>query len=163
MRLSGVKEIDAVLKGLPKQLQHRVLVNAHAAAAKPLIRSAQSKINRVTGRLQDSIGVIKSSTKSSADRLGMVTVGPRRGGSYKGYHGHLIEFGHWSRPRISTVLGFGGVKLVRKDVGKQKWIEAKPFMKPAFRETVNIVAEDAKTEIAKKLESFMRRTIKKNA
>lgn len=163
MTLTGVKEIDAVLKGLPKQLQHRVLVNAHTAAAKPLIRSAQSKVNRVTGHLQDSIGVIKSSTKRSNDRLGMVTVGPRRGGSYKGFHGHLLEYGHWSRPQIKTLLGFGGVKLVRKESKGQKWVEARPFMKPAFNETVTQVAENAKIEIAKKLESFMRRTIKKYA
>lgn len=163
MRLTGVKEVDQLLRGLPKELQHKILVNAHAAAARPMVRSAQSKINRVTGRLQDSIGVIKSSTRQSADRLGMVTIGPRRGGLYKGYHGHLIEYGHWSRPRISSILGFGGVRLVRKDVGKQRWVEAKPFMKPAFTETVNIVSENAKEEIAKKLLSFMRRTIKKNA
>lgn len=163
MRLTGIKEIDAVLKGLPKQLQHKVLVNAHAAAAKPMIQSAKSKINRVSGNLQDSIGVIKSSTKRSSDRLGMVTVGPRRGGSLKGYHGHLLEFGHWTRPQIKTLMGFGGVKLVRKDYKGQKWVKPKPFMKPAFDETVTQVADNAKIEIAKKLESFMRRTIKRYA
>jgi HK97 gp10 family phage protein len=147
LSVTGIKEIDDLLKGLPKQLTHRVLQAAHADAAKPLINAAQAYAPYRTGKLERSIGAIKPSIHKATE-IGIVKVGPRRGGSYKGYHGHLIEYGH----RIVTRKG--------KTVGRTS---PKPFMEPAFNVTKAKVEANIADSIAKKLLGYMRRTIKNNA
>jgi len=44
LSVTGFKEIDSVLKGMPNQLQDRVLKTAHADAAKPLINDTLGTI-----------------------------------------------------------------------------------------------------------------------
>ena len=146
MSLSGYKEIDDVLKGLPLQLTHRILGQAHADAAKPIIPAAQSKIRNRRGYLSKSIGTEKISMRK-ADTVGLVYVGPRRKRGYKGYHGHWIEFGHW------LTKTKGGDRI--------KWVDAHPFMEPAFNSTKSQVTDNIKESVGKKLRNFMRTTIRK--
>jgi hypothetical protein len=141
MSFSGVDEIDRVLKGLPLQLTHKILSAAHADAAKPIIPIAQARVNRRKGGLQNSIGVEKISISKTTE-LGLVFVGPRRKRGYKGYAGHLVEFGH---------------KIAGKKGG---FVKPYPFMEPAFNNTKNIVEDNIKVSIGKKLVSFMKRTVK---
>lgn len=148
LSLTGVNEIDQVLKGLPNQINHRIMGAAHADAAKPIIPAAQSRIKNKTGRLRDSLGTEKISVRKS-NQIGLVYVGPRRKRGKKGFHGHLVEFGH---------------KLVSsKKSGKRQigFVRPYPFMEPAFHQTKAEVTENIKTSVAKKLVSFMKRTIKK--
>lgn len=137
--VTGVEQIDAVLKGLPMQLQDRVLKNAHADAAKPLIDVAQSIVPYRTGNLRASIGVERVNLKRT-NEVGLIRVGPLRGGKRKGYHGHLIEFGKTNRDGSKT--------------------NPQPFMRPAFDQTKDLVESRITNSIAKKLDQFMRRTIK---
>lgn len=116
---------------------------AHADAAKPIIPAAQSRIKTKTGRLRDSIGTEKISVRKS-NQIGLVYVGPRRKRGKKGFHGHLVEFGHKK----------GGWNTKRD-------VPAHPFMEPAFLQTKNEVIDNIKTSVAKKLVSFMKRTVKK--
>lgn len=144
---SGVREIDNVLKNLPKNLTHTVLGAAHAAAAKPLITKAKlTAPEGPTGNLVDSIGAVKTPFKK-AGSLGEVTVGPRRRRPHKGHHGHLIEYGHRTRLRPG---------------GKGKgFVQGKPFMQPSFHATKNAVIEGIRVEVGKKVDSVMRRYIKR--
>src|SRR5687768_577720 len=97
--LTGAREIDQLLRELPKQLTHQVLGTAHAAAAKPLITKAKlTAPEGPTGNLVDSIGAIKTPVKK-ANASGEVQVGPRRSRTHKGHHGHLIEYGFKTRAR----------------------------------------------------------------
>jgi hypothetical protein len=56
--VTGDKAIDAVLRNLPRELNHKVLGAAHLAAAEPLIHR-EHRLAPVgeTGNLADSIGV----------------------------------------------------------------------------------------------------------
>lgn len=139
--VTGVKEIDAVLKGLPLQFQDRVLKAAHADAAKPLITAAQglAPVGK-TGNLKRSIGVERISLKKT-NEVGLVRVGPRRRGGYKGFHAHLIEFGKTNRDGSKT--------------------NPKPFMEPAFQQTKGTVENNIKDSLIKKLDQFIRRTLKR--
>lgn len=147
LSVTGIKEIDDLLKGLPQQLTHRVLQAAHAEAAQPLVNWAQGRAPYRTGNLERSIGVVKPSIKK-ANQIGLVKVGPRYGAPYNGRHGHLIEYGH-------NIVTRSGVKK-----GKTS---PKPFMEPAFNQTKDKVEARIGEAIGKKLLAFMRRTIKKNA
>lgn len=137
--VTGLKEIDKVLRGLPVQLQDRVLKTAHADAAKPLISAAKSIVHVKTGNLQKSIGVVRTSLKKTGE-VGLVQVGPRRGGGNKGYHAHLIEYG----------------KTNRDGTRSRKF----PFMEPAFNQTQRQVEGNIAESLGKKLNQFMKRTIK---
>lgn len=147
LSVTGIKEIDNLLKGLPQQLTHRVLQAAHAEAATPLINYAQGYSPFRTGKLERSIGVVKPSIKK-ANQIGLVKVGPRYGAPYNGRHGHLIEYGH---------------EIVTKSGKRKGRTKAKPFMRPAFNQTKNKVEARIGEAIGKKLLAFMKRTIKKNA
>lgn len=139
--VSGIKEIDKVLKGLPLELQDRVLKNAHADAAKPLIATAKNIVPvGKTGNLKESIGVERISMKKT-NAIGLVQVGPRRKGGYKGFHGHLVEYPHFTRDGVNKTT-------------------PKPFMEPAYNQTKNQVLENIKTSVGRKLNLFMKRTIK---
>ena len=139
--VTGIKEIDAVLKGMPLILQDRVLKTAHADAAKPLVQaaSALAPLGK-TGNLKKSIGVERISIKK-VDAIGLVQVGPLRKGGRKGFHGHLIEYGKTNRDGSRT--------------------KPQPFMGPAFDQTQRIVEAGIAQSIGTKLYQFMNRTIKK--
>lgn len=144
LSVTGIQQVDDILKGLPNQVNHRILGAAHLDAAKPLINLASNIVRVRTGKLKNSIGGIRISQRKS-NEVGMVHIGPRRKkGVYFGFHGHLLEYGH--------VL-----KRKRKIVGR---VKPYPFMQPAFNNTKNQVESNIVTSIQKKLMSFMKRTIK---
>lgn len=143
--LTGVKEIDGLLKAMPKELTHQVLGAAHLAAAKPLIEKEKLLAPEgPTGNLVDSIGGIKTSIKR-ADSLGEVKVGPRRSRPYKGFAGHLVEFGTKSRQ-------------TRKGANRGI-MPAEPFAEPAFNQTSKVVTDGIAVQIARKLVSLMKRFV----
>ena len=144
--VTGVAEIDKVLKELPKQMTHTILGAAHAAAAKPLVTKAKLLAPEgPTGNLVDSIGVSKTNIKK-ADKLGEVRVGPRKKGGYKGFAGHLVEYGTRKR-------------RTRKGVNRGL-MKPKPFMKPAHQQTKNEVEKGIAVNIGKVMVRTMRRYLK---
>jgi HK97 gp10 family phage protein len=144
--VTGVREIDKVLKELPKQMTHAILGSAHVAAAKPLVEKAKlTAPEGPTGNLVDSIGAVKTSIKR-ADAIGQVFVGPRRKGRYKGYHGHMVEFG---TKRRKTKKG-----------ANRGVMPAKPFMKPSFESTKNEVERQIATQIGRVVVRTMRRHLR---
>lgn len=144
--ITGLREIDKVLEELPKQMTHTILGAAHAAAAKPLVERAKlTAPEGPTGNLVDSIGAVKTSIKR-ADKIGQVWVGPRRKGRYKGFAGHLVEF---------------GTKRRRTKKGANRGImPAKPFMAPAFNQTKSEVERQIAQQIGKVMVRTMRRHLK---
>jgi hypothetical protein len=147
-KVVGLKEIDDVLKGLPKQVNHKLLQAAHVQALKLTVDKA--KLLAPEGRngdLIDSIGSIKESLKKSSE-LGLVQAGPRiRRGRYKGNAGHLVEYGTASR-RTKRGANRG---VMRK----------KPFMEPAWLQTKDRVLESVNGHLGKSLLNYMKRTIKR--
>lgn len=138
--VTGLAEIDKVVKGLPLQLQDKVLMQAHADAAKPLVLMAKELVPKgKTHNLEKSIGVEKVGIKRT-DQVGLVLVGPRRRGGNRGFHGHLIEYGKTNRDGTRTMPD--------------------PFMRPAFEATHPTVEKQISTSLGKKVNSFMKRTIK---
>jgi HK97 gp10 family phage protein len=152
-KITGLKEIDAVLKGLPLQVQDKILQAAGAAAAFPLVAAAHrlAPVGR-TGRLADSIGVQKSGFNmagSTRREVGAIGVGPRRG-QFKGNHGHLPEYGTKKRHSKSK----NGRSINRGVMPK------KPFMEPAFEQTKDQVLGIYNQQVGRVLYNFMKRTIK---
>lgn len=138
---TGVREIDQILANLPKELNHKILGAAHAAAAKPLVeREKLLAPEGPTGHLVDSIGLIKSSFKR-ADSLGEVIVGPRR--RRGGQHAHLVEFG--TRRRTNKRGANRGI------------MPKHPFVQPAFNQEKGTVERGIALEVGKSVVRTMRR------
>lgn len=147
LSVTGIAEIDKVLKGMPAQLSHTVLGQAHVAAAKPLIERAKLLAPEgPTGNLVDSIGAEKESF-ARAGQLGQVQAGPRRSGRHKGHVAHLVEYG-------TTVRS-------NKRGANRGVMRKKKFMEPAFMQTKDAVEKGIAENIGKKLYNFMNKTIKK--
>lgn len=146
VKFIGVKEIDNCLSQMPKDLTHKVLQAAHADAAKPLLeRAKQLAPVGATHNLVDSLGIFKPSIKRASE-VGLVEEGPRRTRRRKGYHAHLLEYGHKSR---------------KKPGGKgQDFVKAYPFQRPAFAQTKDQVIGRIATSTGKVLIRTMKRTLK---
>lgn len=144
--VTGVAEIDKVLRELPKQMTHTILGAAHAAAAKPLVTKAKLLAPEgPTGNLVDSIGVSKTNIKK-ADKLGEVRVGPRKKGGFRGFAGHLVEYGTRRR-------------RTRKGANRGL-MKPKPFMKPAYHQTKSEVERQIGVSIGKVMVRTMRRYLR---
>lgn len=119
--ITGDKAIDAILRNLPPALSDKVMGSIHYNAAKPLVEKEKALAPEgPTGNLVDSIGAYRLGKKAST-AIGQVRVGPRRRGGYKGFAGHLVEFGTSKR---STNKG-----------ANRGVMPADPFALPAFNAT----------------------------
>ncbi len=138
--VSGLKEIDACLKGLPSQFSEKILVQAHTDAAFPLVAKAHmlAPVGE-TGNLAESIGVVKVGIKRGGE-IGQVSVGPRRGGGYKGFHAHFIEYGKTNRDGSRSA--------------------ANPFMAPAFEATKGQIENGISSALSKRTIAYIKRTVK---
>jgi HK97 gp10 family phage protein len=143
--LKGDKEIRNALKHLPDVVQHRVLSAANFAAAKPLVEKEKLLAPEgPTGNLVDSIGAVKTSL-AKASKLGEVIVGPRRRG-YKGFAGHLVEYG--TRRRKTKSGANRGV------------MPKKPFARPAFQATRGQVESSIAGQLSKAFTRTMKRYLR---
>lgn len=148
IRLTGVAEIDAVLKGLPKEVNNKLLTTAHTNAAKFTVEKAKLLAPEgPTGNLVDSIGTQATGFKSQK-ALGETRTGPRRGRGkgQKGFAGHLVEYGTKTRK-------------TKKGANRGK-MRAKPFMAPAWEATKGKVEASINEELGKALVKYMRKTLK---
>lgn len=148
IKITGFKEVDAVLRNLPLAMNDKVLTAAHTRALVPLVNREHllAPVGK-TGNLADSIGVVKASTRGSLNTgLGAVSAGPRRNRPYKGFAGHLVEYGTKQR---ST----------RKGANRGQ-MPTKPFAHPAWDATRAEVEANVNREIGNEVIRVMRRTLR---
>lgn len=134
--ITGLKEIDEVLKSLPEKLTKQVLTGAYRKASKPLLEEMQRLVPQYEGDLQDSLGMVNAKTKDLEKAA--VYVGPRNrpAQTYVGWRAHFAEFGTVNHP-------------------------AQPFIRPAFDNKIGQVKDQIKLDVAEVLLRTMKRTIKK--
>lgn len=133
IQVKGYKEVIEMFKHLPDAVSHKTIGAANFAAAKPLIRAEQRLAPEgPTGNLVDSIGAVKTPLRK-ANVVGEVLVGPRRKGGYKGFAGHLLEFGTKAR-------------RTKKGANRGKG-PVKKFAKPAYEQTKEEVRKGIITQL----------------
>ncbi len=122
------------------QLSESILTKAHTDAAFPLVSAAHlmAPVGK-TGNLADSIGVEKIGLNKGGE-IGAIAVGPRRRGGFKGFHGHLIEFGKKNSDGARTA--------------------PKPFMAPAINSTKVEVESKIASSLSRRITSYIKRTVK---
>lgn len=148
----GIEELSQVLDGLAgdKKLSNKVVRGILNKAAKPIIVDAQARVSKKDGDLQKSIGSIPGRGRGKGEQ---VYVGPRRGGRFKGYAGHLVEYG--TAPHLIKAKAAGGLLRLHGGVFAEEvqhpGAVAKPFMRPAFDskkdEAIDIIKGECKAII----------------
>jgi HK97 gp10 family phage protein len=151
----GHKEIEDVLAALPQKFGAKVLNDTLKKSAKPLIEEAKNLVKKKSGELAKSIGSIPGRGKARGQQI---SVGPRRGGRYKGYHAHLVEYGTAMRkldkPRLVTL---NGKTVTITHTGS---MPARPFMRPAYDAKIGAVQEEIKKEFRSILDSGFEKVFK---
>lgn len=144
LRLTGTQEVRAALLQLEEKVAKRIARAALKAGAEPMLHAARSKAPVDTGDLVESL---KISTGKKKGKL--VARVQTKSGDYKGktFYGSFIEYGHYAGPRN---LG-----------NARKWIEPRPFLRPAFDEnkdrSAGIVVEALRTGIDKEAKRVARK------
>jgi len=129
-RLEGGKELDLVLRRLPRAVQRRALVKGLRAAGKDILGPAKANVPRDQGELFRALGIaVDRAQRAQA----AIAIGARkkRGGA----HAHLVEF--------------GTVERVDPNTGKSSGVmPPQPFMRPAFEAHKFRALETFRTELA---------------
>lgn len=144
--IKGAEELKKCLNGLPDQFKHPTLQKANVKAAEPLV----SRMHRLapvglTGNLADSIGIVKL---KKGRELGGIEVGPRRGGGFLGYAGHLVEFGTKRRTTKRTGANRGIMPKKR-------------FVLPAWEQTNSQILGTVEKELSDQVTKYLKRTAPK--
>jgi len=146
LHVSGLSELDRLLKELPAKIEGNIMRGAVRAGAKVMETRAKELVPVDDGDLRDSI---KVSTKS---KRGQVSATVRAGGK-KAFYAHMVEFGtarHFIKPKKRKSLFFAGIA---REVVDHPGTSPKPFMRPALdnsqREAVDAAAAYIRARLAK--------------
>jgi hypothetical protein len=144
--IKGADQLKQCLNGLPDQFKHSALQKANIKAAEPLV-SGMHRLAPVglTGNLADSIGIVKL---GKGKELGGIEVGPRRGGGFLGFAGHLVEFGTKRRKTKRTGANRGIMPKKR-------------FVLPAWEQTNGQVLGTVEKELSTQVTKYLKRTAPK--
>lgn len=178
----GLKELEAKLIQLGQVAGQKVMRQALFAATKPIMEQARTNAPRQSGALRVAMSrAYKASASSEGGGRFVVAVGPKaknraavglynlvhkRGRPIRGiYYGHMIEFGHLTRPpgsgvSHSAIITKRGTLRIRArkqyDRTAQRPVPARPFLVPALQsradEATRLLAARLKIEIDKRLE-----------
>ena len=148
--LEGFAALEEVLAGLGSGFGDQVVDKILRNAAGPYVKRAKELSSNadVTGDVTKSIGIIANRKANS------ITVGPRRGGGYKGYVAHILEYGaapHVIRAKAAGKhLSFNGKAYSEVN---HPGIAAQPFLRPAFDETNGQMVQSVKDQAREIIES----------
>ena len=130
LQFRGFEEAATLFDALPKRLGEQTLLKTLRKGGRPIVAEARSRVPVKKKALIRSIGTINGLRGGKGQQ---VYLGPRRGGGFKGYAGHLIEYG--TAPRT------------KKNGGSTGSVAAHPFMRPAFELRIEEAREIIKNEL----------------
>jgi len=146
LHVSGMSELDSLLKELPAKIEGNIMRGAVRAGAKVMEARAKELVPVDDGDLRDSIKVRAKSKRGQVS----ATV---RAGSKKAFYAHMVEFGtarHFIKPKKRKSLFFAGIA---REVVDHPGTSPKPFMRPALdnsqREAVDAAAAYIRARLAK--------------
>lgn len=79
------------------------------------------------GLLESAIYLAHSDKSTPAQQIYKVSWN-----SKKAPHGHLVEFGHWQNYAVVKLPNGDWFTDVTKPLAQPKWVQAKPFLRPAY-------------------------------
>jgi len=123
MRIEGAKELDRVLKKLPKKIRGKVLRQALMAGAGVIRKAMRQRAPVLTGKLKMSIAARRDRAAERGGASVAVKVGPLG----RGFYGMFTEFGTSRQP-------------------------ARPWARPAFEESKRAALDKTGGQLGKAIE-----------
>ena len=144
-QLEGFEALNEVLAGLPGRFGDQQVDKILRKAAGPYLKKAKELSSNadVTGDTTKSLGIIANRKNNS------ITVGPRRGGQYKGYVAHILEYG--AAPHRIAAKATGGMLSFAGTYAHEvnhPGIAPQPFLRPAFDATSGQIVQSVKDQCA---------------
>jgi len=102
--------LEKMFQKLEYNDQRSVLISAFRKATRPTVDAVRSNAPRKTGNLKRSIGILTARNEIA------VILAARRNSGFKGWHGHLVEFG--TRERSYTTKKGNVHRTGRMDYAK---------------------------------------------
>jgi hypothetical protein len=93
IKTDQIKVLEDFFEGLSSIDQRKIFIAGFRKAAKPLVAAAKAGAPVRTGQLMRSFGTIEMPKEIA------ILVGAKKSGTYRGWHGHLIENGTKERFR----------------------------------------------------------------
>lgn len=150
IRITGVEEINNLLKNLSDDVKEDVINEALSNVAKEILKKAEENVweHQHTGRVYRSLGI---STRKKNGKIKDITVGARAFGKYKGHLAHLLEAG--SDERFYTTKNG-----IQKSTGRMK---ATNFWSNANEDSEDIMEKELTDNIIKNMEKVVNKYNKK--
>lgn len=126
VELTGADNLDNLFKKLPQQIQQKAQADAYRAGAKIMRDRAAELVPKKTGKLAKSIDIF-TETKGQDSGSVYVSLSYKKGG--------------W----IGKFLEFGTSKMA-----------AKPFMRPAFDQTKDLMKQEIKRVLALRIRTLVK-------
>lgn len=151
--LFGDDQLNQLFLAMDWTYQRQVIISAFRMSAKPMIDRMKQNLtsvlkgNRGTGTLLRSIGAYAWRDTPQ------LTVGTRKYGSFRGFHGHLIETGTVERERYSMASAEGE--------GKTGAVKPTYFFAKAINATQETVLARFRDDRLKAFDKFVTRYNKK--
>lgn len=149
-KVEGLKELLAAMKALPPAFGSKgggPIKGALFATTKMMREVARSKAPKATGRLARNVIAFRDSNPRLSGLAEAYYVTFRRGKRGKGKHKRYnTKAGSDKDAFYGRFVEFGTSKM-----------PAQPFLRPAFEETKTKAVEMFKTELAKKIDSAVKR------
>ena len=145
--LTGLKELDEMLKNIEPKLQNKIVRKALRKAVSPLLRQAKATAPKATGNLKKSI-----KARIQKRRNGQLVIQVRPFAP----HFYLIEVGgdNTRRPTKAKVLAFknkAGQMVFARQV---EAAPAKPFFTRAYNQNKDSMIENFRNDIITQLQKM---------
>lgn len=168
VKVDGYKEAKAILDELPNNMQKKMLISALRGSAKPMLKSARSKVPSKTGTLRKRLKIVRFRDRKAPKSEVSVAVKPvydrtKKKGEINQYYGRFIHEGT-SDPRMSKkgkVLTFENKSGKRIFIKSVKGLSPNPFLGQAYSENIEKTVSAFGGELAKSIEKFVSKKFKK--
>lgn len=165
IQIEGQKELASTFAELGKATKSKIGLKALVTALTPILDGARARVQKDTGNLYDSLGfkVVKFRNGNMS-----AIIGPRKGfrkdGRLAHKYGHLVEFGHFTRKPSGVLVKTKTGKTQRKSGGgSQKFVPAKPFLRPAFEAGKHQAAKDIASVLGTEVQLAAKRLARRKA
>lgn len=154
VEIFGVKELDDFFQSMKIADQRRLFIAAWRIASKPLIQQSRQNIrSRMQSRsntknLEKSIGFVPGRSRGKSVFIS-AKMGARKGGNFKGYHGHLFDAGTAAR---TTSKGLS-----------RGTMPASQFFTDALNATESQLVNDTQNHMLAALEKLIARKLKQQS
>ena len=168
IKVEGYKETIAVLKQLTDAMRKNIIRSALRASAKPMLKSARSKVPKRTGQLAKQLKIASYRDRNAPRSEVSVAIKPvfsrhKKSGKANAFYARFIHEGTVD-PRKSKK---GKLLVFKNREGKMiftrsvKGIKANPFLTRAFHEQGDHTIRIFSDELGKAVEKYVNKRFKK--